>query len=175
MWLHLRHCKTVCTESWLGEKNNLLHQRMEPTTVACRSNTYQLSYIPFPVTYNNLVMYPQALCWNFLQATPIIVHEELHDQYTGAADIKFSCCDSPLKWSFLGRTRINMFHFPTKVFDLHWQNCIQNLHIIMSMCPLCAVYLDTLYPYRDTKWISLFFEQNENLQVCQSLGDMFKV
>ena len=33
-----RHCKRVCTESCLWEKNPLLHWGIEPASAACRSN-----------------------------------------------------------------------------------------------------------------------------------------
>ena len=38
-WGLFGHCKTVCTESWLWEKNPLLHRGIEPASAACQFNT----------------------------------------------------------------------------------------------------------------------------------------
>ena len=37
------HCKRVCTESWLLEKNPLPHRGIEPAPAACRSNALPYS------------------------------------------------------------------------------------------------------------------------------------
>ena len=56
MWLHTwglcGHRKRVCTESWLWEENPLPHQKIQPVSEVCSSDTswmpYQLSYVPTP-------------------------------------------------------------------------------------------------------------------------------
>ena len=40
------HRKRVCFESWLWEKNPLLHQEIEPASAGASQMLYQLSYIP---------------------------------------------------------------------------------------------------------------------------------
>ena len=41
-------CKRVCTESWLWQKNPLLHWGTEPASAAWWSNALPMSYIPIP-------------------------------------------------------------------------------------------------------------------------------
>ena len=47
-WGLCGHCKWVCTESWLWEKNGLPHWGIKPASVACSSMLYQLGYTPTP-------------------------------------------------------------------------------------------------------------------------------
>ena len=42
------HCKRVCTESWLWEKNPLPHQGIEPASAACRSYAQPPELHPHP-------------------------------------------------------------------------------------------------------------------------------
>ena len=68
-----RHRNRVCTESWLWEKNLLLHRGMEPVSAACRSDALPTELQPHPQ--------PQHLC----------VHKFVHLSYVS----KFLCDIEP--------------------------------------------------------------------------------
>ena len=64
-WGMYGHRYRVCTESWLWEKNPLLHQGMESTSAACWSNTLPTELHPHPTSFpkiNDISILCQSVC-----------------------------------------------------------------------------------------------------------------
>ena len=62
------HRKTVCTESWLWEKNPLPHRGIEPASAACRSDALLAELYPQPVS--SLSLYDEGTCIRNSESQP---------------------------------------------------------------------------------------------------------